>query len=202
MHRRPRGHLAVAFIPSGRATALPEVEGILARSSGRAFLGADATEAAFVDQAAKSSLIHFGGHSRPPSAGKDAGGLTLRPSISHNGFLSFAEIAALDLEGATVVLLGCDTARATILGAGDWGGLPTSLADAFMAAGSRNVVGSLWPLDERTAGELGQLFYSAGGPESGAASLAAAKKALRERYPGEPFRWAGAVWQGAPQGLE
>ncbi len=202
MHRRPRGHLAVAFIPSGRATALPEVEGILARSSGRAFLGADATEAAFVDQAAKSSLIHFGGHSRPPSAGKDAGGLTLRPSISHNGFLSFAEIAALDLEGATVVLLGCDTARATILGAGDWGGLPTSLADAFMAAGSRNVVGSLWPLDERTAGELGQLFYSAGGPESGAASLAAAKKALRERYPGEPFRWGGAVWQGAPQGLE
>ena len=202
LHRRPHGQSAVAFMPTGGPGSLPEVEGILERTLGRAFLGPHATEAAFVAHAPLSSLIHFGGHSRPPGTGKDDGGLMLRSSASHNGFLTFAEIAALDLEGATVVLLGCDTARTTTPGSGGWGGLPTSLADAFMVAGTRSVVGSLWPLDVRTAGELGQLFYSSGGPESGAASLAEAKKALRKRYPSEPFRWAGAVWQGSPRGLD
>ncbi len=202
MHRKPRGGLAVAFIPSGGGAIIPEVEGVLSRGSSRAFVGADATESAFVVHAPMSRLIHFGGHSVPPNGGADAGGLSLRASASHNGFLSFAEIAALNLDGATVVLLGCDTARTTAVGTAGRGGLPTSLADAFMVAGSRNVVGSLWPLNERTAGELGKLFYSAGGPESGAASLATAKRMLRKRHPDEPFRWAGAVWQGAPGGAE
>ncbi len=202
LHRKPRGSLAVAFLPSGGGAAIPEVEGVLLRDSSRAFVGADATESAFVVHAPMSRLIHFGGHSVPPNVGVDAGGLSLRATASHNGFLSFAEIAALDLEGATVVLFGCDTARTTVVGSGGRGGLPTSLADAFMVAGSRNVVGSLWPLNERTAGELGKLFYLAGGPESGAASLATAKRMLRQRHPAEPFRWAGAVWQGAPGGVE
>ena len=44
LHRRPRGHSTVAFIPNGSPAALLEVEGILMRTLGRAFLGRRATE--------------------------------------------------------------------------------------------------------------------------------------------------------------
>ena len=73
-----------------------------------------------------------------------------------------------------------------------------SAPEAFLLAGSRSVVGSLWSLSDADALALSRAFYAADGPRLGAASLGRAKRSLRNLYPDLPSQWAGAVWQGVP----
>lgn len=197
-HRRIRQPWAVALVPWASIAGTAEAREVLSVMPGRMFLGLRATERALVREAARSSLIHFGGHAIAPSSAPDSGGLDLRPAGEHDGFLTYAEISRLPLEGAVVVLLGCDTSRRSTWQLGQLSGNPRSLSEAFLAAGSRSVVGNLWTLSEAAAGELAAAFYANGGPTAGAVGLAAAKRTLRRRHPLDPLRWAGAVWEGVP----
>jgi CHAT domain-containing protein len=70
--------------------------------------------------------------------------LLLAPSQTNSGLLYLPEIERMDLTNLRlVVLTGCRTAAPTMTGDST-----NSLARAFLAAGARNVIGSLWPLDD------------------------------------------------------
>ncbi|MEO7733451.1 MAG: CHAT domain-containing protein [Kofleriaceae bacterium] len=96
-------------------------------------------------------------------AGVELGGGTLAMSDRP---VSALEIAAQPGWPAMVVLSACSSAAA------DDGELATSLATAFLASGSVQVVATLRPIKDRGASELTHAFYDAGGATDPARALA------------------------------
>lgn len=124
----------------------------------------------------------------------------LAPEADDDGRLEVHEVFGLDLASQLVVLSACQTA----LGSGGIADVPpgddwVGLVQAFLYAGARAVLASLWPVEDRATARLMQRFYQqlAAG-QSEAAALAEAQRALlRERRTSHPFYWAGLVWSGA-----
>lgn len=109
-------------------------------------------------------------------------------------WLTSAEIAAAPLGVPLAVLSGCSSAGGQALtGEGMLG-----LSGAFLAAGSRAVVASLWDVDDEAAARLMAVFYremAAGAPV--AAALAAARRDLASRpATAAPRHWAAFVVVG------
>jgi len=103
-------------------------------------------------------------------------------------------IAGMNLPVSLVVLAGCESAGGEILaGEGVQG-----LTQAFLGAGAASVLGTLWPVDDRTTFEFVRYFYqemASGLPSSGALSKAQAK-IRKNPLTVHPFFWAGFVLVG------
>jgi CHAT domain-containing protein len=119
-----------------------------------------------------------------------------------DGILTAGEASYLDLDGCgLVVLSACETARGTApSGEGVIG-----LVQAFQMAGAKQVLGSLWKVDDAATQALMAEFYAAraanpGGPTAGAAeSLRLAQARVRERPAWRhPYYWAAWVAWGLP----
>ncbi len=194
-HAPPRHGPAAVFLPG--AADRSEAYQLLRRHGGRSFRGRFATADRFLQESPGAAVIHFGGHARAPAVDALMGGLQFRPRSGDDGFLPWGRIAALDLRGSAVVLLGCETAGPGATAAGG-AAVPTSLAGAFLAAGSRAVIGTLWPVRETDAASLARALYRSGGTDGGAAALQRARARLRAAAPTDPRLWAAAVWEGVP----
>jgi CHAT domain-containing protein/tetratricopeptide (TPR) repeat protein len=110
----------------------------------------------FLALAPRFRRIHFAGHSLVNERDPLRSLLLFSPSAASPGALHASEVYRLGLAGTElVVLAGCDTeGAASRAGAGR-----TGMARAFLAAGVRSVVASLWPIDDRPASELFARFY-------------------------------------------
>jgi hypothetical protein len=110
------------------------------------------------------------------------------------GDLRAGRIAGMQLPARLAVLSSCASARGRILsGEGVQG-----LCGAFLSAGVRAVIATLWPVDDQTTRKLMALFYSrlAQG-ENVAKALRSAQMTLsRESRTSDPFYWAGFVLVG------
>ncbi len=111
------------------------------------------------------------------------------------GVMPLNDIYGLDLSAELVVLSACQTALGKDIKGEGLIGLP----HAFMSAGSKSVVASLWKVDDRATALLMSYFYEGmlkqGLP--GAAALRAAKlKMMQDKQYSAPFYWAGFVFQG------
>lgn len=109
-----------------------------------------------------------------------------------DGELHMTDIVDLDLEDRVVVLAACRGASGRVL----QGEGVMSLARAFFQAGARAVVASLWPLDDRAAAELFDIFYRelGRGVSLGQALKNAQQQRLREGA--SVSEWAGVVVLG------
>ena len=196
-HQRPRRGSLVAFGQDGGTDTIAELRAALGDRLGSFLLGPRASENALRKAAREAAILHFAGHAVVPSADLTGGGLKLRADSIADGRLSVGEILELDVRGASVVLLGCDTATRPVSPVhGSGTGELLSLSEAFLLAGARSVVGNLWPVTEQVGRRLAVSFYAHGGPMEGAKSLALARRELRRRWPDRPDWWAGAVWAG------
>jgi len=167
---------------------------------GMLFIGSRATETEWRRQSRSASVIHFGGHSTPVHSAAGAA-LRLRGGSDNDGDLTVGEILSTKLPGSVVVLLGCDTAaRSTEPTSAAYFRQSPSIGEAFLHAGARAVVGNLWAITEEDARSLAQEFYRVGGPVAGPRALEEARAMLRQRFPDQPRRWAGAVWLGDARG--
>ncbi len=163
--------------------------------------GSSATEAAVKRAALPGTrFIHLAAHGvlDPEIWGRSA--LLLRADAAgrEDGFLQPADISTLDLDAEVVVLSACRSAEGTrVRGVGVLG-----LSAAFLAAGARSVVSSLWEVpDGSTARFMKDLYAALSRGKSGAEALRHAKlAAIRSRY-GHPRRWAGFVLIGADGGF-
>lgn len=176
--------------------------------------GAAATPDALAGDLTRFRLMHFACHGL--SAGDDPRrhGLQLAGTEGRS-LLSVPMVEELELSVDLAVLAACSTARGEPL-AGE--GLQ-SLGRAFLQAGARTVVASLWDVPANETPQVVQRFYSAlyARPEEGAArALRTAKRMLahpaRARgvvppdpaelpQPGDappPFLWAGLAVFGTP----
>ena len=135
--------------------------------------------------------------------------------------LSLADLRASlgDFRGVELVTLSACRTGVSELGL-PWDADPHGLADAFFTAGARQVLASLWPLDDAGAAEWMTAFY--GSVRSGATAVEALRRAqtamLRGEGPGlatgsaargltleseraeqrtHPYYWAGVVFVAA-----
>lgn len=113
-----------------------------------------------------------------------------------DGFLTVPEIQGLRLGPSMVILSACSTAG--VRGAGSEGLL--GLARAFLAAGARAVVASLWPVeDQSTARFMSHLHRSLSAGHAAADALTAARRAMIEdkdpRF-SSPRAWSAFVLIG------
>jgi len=181
--------------------------------------GTDATEEAWIATAPGHRILHLATHGffahdtcTSARASGDASivgydpmllsGLVLANANSGGGLLTAAEVSRLDLRGTELVVLSaCDTG----LGKAVSGEGVLGLRRAFSEAGARNLVMSLWSVDDRVTAETMQDFYShilSRRPLRVSEALREAQLArLREnRKLGEarPQDWAAFIATGVP----
>jgi hypothetical protein len=139
-----------------------------------------------------------------------------RPKDGRSGLLTCGRILGLTLDADLVVLAACDTASGRKI---DGEGL-RSLAHAFLHAGARSVVSSLWETRDLETSDLMATFYTKLLREGLQASeaLRAVKLSLLQGTSGrgvspnarlaeearfvdssDPFFWAGFVYCGSPR---
>jgi tetratricopeptide (TPR) repeat protein len=114
---------------------------------------------------------------------------TLARALPDDPFVRASEIAARRTGARLVVLSACESA----LGRAAFAEGVLGMASAFVSAGCRTVVGSLWDVDDRATEEFMKRFYRE--LETGipvASALQAAQRSVRREKP-EPFYWAGFV---------
>lgn len=112
-----------------------------------------------------------------------------------DGILTAYEAAGLDLTGTDMVVLSaCETGLGEIFNSqGVYG-----LQRAFLIAGSRSVVMSLWKIDDQATQQLMVQFYREWLKDPGGSKQNALRQAqfkLRERFP-QPYYWGAFILVG------
>jgi CHAT domain-containing protein len=162
-------------------------------------IGPRATESAF-KQAATSQygIIHLAVHGYASTTERNRSALVLLsdPAAGEDGFLQASEIVQLRLNSDLVILSACDTAIGPIEGEE---GI-AALSSAFLLAGARSVVSTLWSIDDTFSLFLMKQFYKhLAARETVAAALTAAKRDMLRTYGSAavPYYWAGFTLEGA-----
>lgn len=203
-----------AFAPesaaAGTVPALPrlthtaaEIAALSALADGRpieVLTGREATRDRLLTLASlpRASLIHVATHGVANVVEPERSGLWLAaaPGADGPGFVSVHDILALDLAAGLVTLSACETG----LGRLERGEGVVGLTRAFLAAGARCVMVSLWKVNDYSTALLMERFYRGllkdGAP--GATALAQAKRSLlRNVETRSPFYWAPFVMVGS-----
>ena len=168
-------------------------------TSNTILLGPDATESAFKHaDLANYRYIHLAVHGFASNVDPDRSALVLGSDPAHgeDGFLQASEIVQLRLNADLVVLSACDSALGPIEGEE---GI-AAVSRAFLLAGARSVVSTLWSIDDTFSSFLMKQFYghlAANMPP--APALAAAKRDMVSKFGRSalPYYWAAFIVEGA-----
>lgn len=199
------------FSPSGtpRWTFLPqslsEVQDIAASWPGETFLLTKdaATEAALKRlPLSQYRVLHLSLHSAIDDEFPDRSALVF-PSgkgDGEDGLLQAREILSLHLKADLVTLSACDA------GSGQMEGIAgmNSLVQAFLMAGSRSVVASVWAAEDTSTAALMRRFYAKlreGFDKAEALTLAKRELLQTRGSDATPYFWAGFRLVGDPHGL-
>jgi CHAT domain-containing protein len=170
----------------------------IAGTSSKLLLGEQATETAFKQlQLDQYRIIHIVAHSAVDAAYPDRSAIILSESkgSTDDGLLQAREIRWMRLNSELVAVPACDTAVGRLEGQAG----VVSLMQAFLLAGSKSVLGTLWSVEDEATETVMNSFYSylSRGLDKGVA-LQRAKSDLLKRYQGDvaPFYWAGLVLGG------
>jgi CHAT domain-containing protein len=164
----------------------------------------DATESRVTGQMPAHRFLHLATHGFVDERADNLfGGLLLSADASgrDDGYLSYLDILRSDLTGCELAVL---SACQTSIGPERPMEASTSLAQAFLAAGSRQVVASLWQVSDESTSELMSDFYrrlaadiSANRLPRVAAALHDAKRQLRKQAAwNSPAHWASFIFVG------
>ncbi len=146
-------------------------------------------------------ILHIAAHALIDDESPERSGIMLSlfdgSGNPRDGFLGLEDIASLDLEVELVVLSACSSA----IGREVWGEGLLSLTRAFLGAGARGVLATLWPVDDRsTAALMDELYRALAEPPSlhpsAALALAQRRLAAQPRFE-DPSHWGAFVFQGS-----
>ncbi|HAS44249.1 MAG TPA: hypothetical protein DCS93_27470 [Microscillaceae bacterium] len=118
---------------------------------------------------------------------------TLPDSVHHQGVLTAQEVLNLRLDSTDLVVLSaCETGRGKIQnGEGVYG-----LQRAFLSAGAKNVLMSLWKVDDQATQYFMQYFYESWAKDEDVRkAYRTAQRKLRQEYP-SPYYWGAFVLVG------
>ncbi len=113
--------------------------------------------------------------------------------LQRDGFLQMAELKTLDITSDLVVMSACETSMGEDTAGEGIVGLP----QAFLIAGARSVIASLWSVDDEATAFLMEEFYrnlleKKLPPEE---ALRKAQLVIREEF-ADPFYWAAFILYG------
>ena len=169
------------------------------KKESKLLLGTSATEAAFkAAKLAEYRVIHLAVHGFADPTFPDRAALVLLSdrAAGEDGFLQASEIVQLRLDADLVVLSACDTAVGPLQGQE---GI-ANLSKAFLLAGARTVVSTLWQIDDSSSLFLMKRFYShLLEKQSPASALTAAKRDMLRTFGQKavPYQWAAFIIEGA-----
>jgi CHAT domain-containing protein/tetratricopeptide (TPR) repeat protein len=161
-------------------------------------IGKESTEAAIKREPLRRyRRLHFATHSLIDEQSPWRSGVVLTSGGEEDGFLDVREISRLDLDCDLVVVSACQTGRGKLLsGEGVIG-----LSRAFLYAGARSVIVSLWNVTDISTGRLMKSFYQhVTGGLSNAAALRRAKLQMigDGKVTRHPYYWSSFVMIGKP----
>jgi len=166
--------------------------------SHRVLVGEQATERSFKILSRDFRVLHLATHSIWNRMNPLLSALQLEAGEGEDGRLEVNEILDLPLGADLVTLSACETA----LGSGYFGQTPVGddfvgLTRAFLHAGSRAVLASLWEVDDRSTLELMQSFYQYRDAQGPARALAEVQRSrLEGSASADPYKWAAFVVVG------
>jgi CHAT domain-containing protein len=161
-------HEAVAFAPLPDELRASRGEALAIASvfpGARSIIGPAATEAALRRSLDESSVIHVATHGVMNARNPLFSRIELAPSASSkttdNGRLETHELLDMSIRSRLVFLSGCETGAGEAWSSSfDLGEDYTTLARSVLFAGARNVIASLWRIDDEGAAEFARRFYS------------------------------------------
>jgi hypothetical protein len=123
----------------------------------RTLLGRQATVSALAELAPGADVLHFACHAARPFEGAPESALLLTGDSSDDGLLDASTVLhRLDLvSGCFVNLAACDSAAQGEA----FGPAAVGLVPALLMKGARCVLGSLWPLFDKSAARFSDAFY-------------------------------------------
>lgn len=155
---------------------------------GQALVGLAATRKAVVERMARAGTIHLATHgiAEDVRGRGQPGALAFAPDPDSDGLMTTGDVMRLRLHADLVVLSACNTGLGNLTGDGVIG-----LSRAFLAAGARSVIVSLWYVPDQATAELMETFYRAlARTHNKAAALRAAMLETQAKHP-NPLAWAG-----------
>ncbi|HNT22761.1 MAG TPA: CHAT domain-containing protein [Anaerolineales bacterium] len=165
-------------------------------ASGRSelLLGAQATRQAVEQRMPAFGILHLASHGLVDGENPNESYVVLGETEGESGLLKAGEVARMHLPADLVCLSACQTGLGRISGDGVLG-----LSRAFLAAGARAVLVSLWSVDDRATAELIRVFYQVYLSEDDKAlALQQAMRALRAQPEYEhPRYWAPFILVGS-----
>jgi tetratricopeptide (TPR) repeat protein len=162
-------------------------------------LGRQASELAVREALASGAVVHLAAHGElnprnPMFSWIEAA----RARPGEDGRLEVHEILGLRVRSPLVFLSGCETGLGTAGSTGFAQGEDfATLARAFLYAGARNVVATLWRVDDAGAAAFATEYYRWLGLEGPAGALAGAQRTMAAggRW-AAPYYWAGYTLAG------
>lgn len=126
-----------------------EVSAIARRLAGRRVVrltGTQATVGAVRREASNSRWIHLASHAALRDDDPISSSLLLAPTDKEDGQLTISEVLEFDLDADLVVLSACSTGLGRLSGDG-----VDSFARAFLLAGAKDILVTLWPVADAVA---------------------------------------------------
>jgi CHAT domain-containing protein len=165
-----------------------EVEKLEARGPGSYYYDKRATLAEYQARAEDHSIIHLATHAISSQTDGLRSRIYLLDENEEPTSLYAADIGEQTLSADLVVLSACET------GTGGQHALEGTIGlhRAYLAAGARSVVASLWAIDDYATAELMDGFYDNLAKDMAPdRALQAARKAYLDRFPdASPYKWA------------
>jgi len=157
----------------------------VARTLGvKPLIGPQVTKEAVLERLSEASVVHLATHAYfAPGSPLDSG------IILADGLLTAREVMGLRLRADLLVLSACQTGMAGSLGGDEMAGL----AQAFLQAGARSLLVSLWAVNDPATAELMTAFYAA--RQAGADKARALGQAM-DHVHAQP-KWAHPYYWGA-----
>lgn len=177
---------------------MEEIQAAQAFFPGKMYFQDEATESQFLDIAPKSKILHLATHGIVNDEFPIESGLAFmeKSDSLEDGFLNTLEIYELNLNAELAVMSACNTGFGKLL-AGEG---VISLGRAFLYAGCRSVMMSLWPANDKATSLILKGFYkeSAAGLSKDEALRTAKLTYLEQADPltAHPYLWANLTMIG------
>ena len=193
---------AFAPFPDRLPGTTAEVMAVARAGGGRPMVGATATERSIRRALTRRQILHVATHGalnpRNPMFSRIELARPKGSAPDDDGRLELHELLGLSIASPLVFLSGCETALGTAWSTDFARGEDYStLAQAFLQGGTRNVVATLWRIEDRGAAVMAERFYRALRGRSPVDALAhAQRQMLRDRSYSSTYYWAAYQLSG------